>query len=142
MNEKLRTVLAMLKRAGKLTITAKDLTTFLGYKDKGQSMGGVMTQAGLRSSYPLEMTMLFRANERAVGAGSRRPGGAPPRGARTRSPHPSAGEGGARGPLLRSGRARSPPGLSDLPGLVSPALSCSDRGWPRAAYRGRSPAHE
>ncbi|GMU59336.1 MAG: hypothetical protein AMXMBFR34_10990 [Myxococcaceae bacterium] len=63
MNEKLRTVLAMLKRAGKLTITAKDLKTFLEYKDKWRSMGAAMMQGELLSRYPLEMTMLFRANQ-------------------------------------------------------------------------------
>lgn len=69
MDDKVRAVLAMLKRAERLTVTAEDLATFLRVRELQGSLGEALQRGALLEKYPLEMTMLFA---------TRRPGPLPP----------------------------------------------------------------
>lgn len=61
MDDKVRAVLAMLKRAKRLTVTPEDLVKFLQVKQLRGSMGAAIQRGALLHRYPLEMTMLFAA---------------------------------------------------------------------------------
>lgn len=56
---KLRAVLDLLRRRGRLTLTHDLLVRYLAWRGRDSSMGAAIMRGGLLSSSPFEMAMLF-----------------------------------------------------------------------------------